>query len=124
MRNIDTKAIWANIKSIFSHTFEVLRKLTMRTKLIILGTIFAAAVVAVVLAVFLPGSDEAQVASAAAVPTAPAAPTPSLEPVITTAPEPSVDPTLEIGEESAYVREFQERLRDLGYLDTDESTQV
>ena len=105
-----------------AHGAKVFLHLKMRTRLILLIAVVVIAA-GVILAVQLTADGEPQQASAAVVPTA-LAPTPTPEPVPTTAPLPSVKLTLEPGDENAFVRELQDRLMALGYLDVDDTTQL
>jgi cell wall-associated NlpC family hydrolase len=120
------------------------RRYDGRRRVIVFGAA-GLAVVAVLLAVLLPGglSAAAQPQSGAALADAgvmlPAAasvsespsaetpvptPDPTPEPTPLPTPTPTPDPTLKKGDENARVQELQERLIDLGYLDVDETTQL
>jgi peptidoglycan hydrolase-like protein with peptidoglycan-binding domain len=102
------------------------RKMSRRTRIIILGGIITVAVAAAVLIVLVNDGPGSQPVTAEATPEATATPTATpaatLEPVPTTPPEESVDITLQYKDKSANVTLLQNQLMDLGYLDIDEAT--
>lgn len=112
-----------------SAVIAVLKRLNWRGKLILAGMALALAIVIILIS--MPKGGPVQVGSVdMPITTATgsgqtlvlsATPAPTIIP--TTTPEVTPDPTLKQGDENEKVRELQERLMALGYLDIDESTQ-
>jgi peptidoglycan hydrolase-like protein with peptidoglycan-binding domain len=101
------------------------RRMSSRTKLIILCAVIVAAggIVAVFIFSSKPLAEVGSINSPAPLSVATPSPTPSPTPIPTTTPMVTPDLTLKKGDENESVSRLQEKLMDLGYLDIDEPTQ-
>jgi cell wall-associated NlpC family hydrolase len=132
MKKIDLSGLIGKWRDRLDRLIGTFLQLNHKTLLILIGSLAAILVVAVV-AIAFSGADDSKKKNAlesaqvsaisqnAVTPTPTPTPTPTSTPTPT--PTPTPDPTLRRNDENDRVQELQERLMDLNYLDLDESTQ-